>query len=105
MLITLAAVAATMAQPPPGETPQLFASERPGGLGASDLYVSARNKDGSWTPPVNLGPRVNSAFGDYTPMLSPDGRYLFLTGGAPGCDDLYWVAADVIRQALAAVVR
>jgi len=48
---------------------------------------------------------VNSAFGDYTPMVSPDGRYLFLTSGAPGCDDLYWVAASAIRQALAAGVR
>jgi Tol biopolymer transport system component len=89
----------------PDETYLVFASERPGGFGASDLYVSARNRDGSWTRPVNLGPRVNSAFGDYTPMVSPDGRYLFLTSGAPGCDDLYWVAASVIRQALAAVVR
>jgi ankyrin repeat protein len=86
----------------PDESYLVFASERPGGLGNADLYVSTRSKDGSWATPVNLGPRVNSAFGDYTPMVSPDGRYLFLTSGAPGSDDLYWVAASVIQQAIAA---
>ena len=86
----------------PDESYLVFASERAGGLGASDLYVSARNKDGSWATPVNLGPRVNSAFADYTPMVSPDGRYLFLTSGAPGSDDLYWIPASVIRKAIEA---
>jgi Tol biopolymer transport system component len=84
----------------PDESYLVFASERPGGLGASDLYVSTRTRDGAWSPPVNLGPRVNSAYGDYTPALSPDGRYLFFTSGAPGSDDLYWIAASVIRKAI-----
>ena len=84
----------------PDESYLIFASERQGGLGGADLYVSARNRDGSWATPVNLGPGVNSSSGDYTPMLSPDGRYLFFTSGAGGSDDIYWVAASVIRTAI-----
>lgn len=45
-------------------------------LGDSDLYVSYR-RGGAWLPLVNLGPRINSAARDYSPRLSPDGRYLF----------------------------
>jgi hypothetical protein len=48
----------------------------PDGLGDCDLFVSWR-KDGVWQPLQNLGPKVNSAARDYSPRLSPDGRYLF----------------------------
>jgi hypothetical protein len=64
--------------------------------------VSARNADSSWATPVNLGPRVNSKFEDYSPMVSPDGRHLFFTSGTPGSDDVYWIAPSVIRRAIAA---
>jgi Tol biopolymer transport system component len=49
---------------------------RPDALGNGDLYVSF-NHDGSWTAPRNLGAPVNSVALDYTPNLSPDGRYLY----------------------------
>jgi hypothetical protein len=45
-------------------------------LGDSDLYVSYR-RDGAWLPLQHLGPRINSAARDYSPRLTPDGRYLF----------------------------
>jgi hypothetical protein len=48
----------------------------PDGLGDCDLFVSWR-KDGVWQPLQNLGPKVNSVARDYSPRLSPDGRYLF----------------------------
>jgi len=48
------------------------------GYGNYDIYIS-RRVDGKWTPSRNLGPKVNSAFRDYSPRISPDGRYLFFT--------------------------
>jgi Tol biopolymer transport system component len=48
----------------------------PDTYGDSDLYVSYR-RDGVWLPLQNLGARINSAARDYSPRLSPDGRYLF----------------------------
>jgi hypothetical protein len=52
-----------------------FNSNRPGGLGENDLYVSRRHDKRNplgWEPPVNLGPDVNSAFGDTTPTFFED---------------------------------
>jgi hypothetical protein len=45
-----------------------FATNRPGGFGAYDNWVSWRahtRDDFGWQPPVNLGPGVNGAFGDF----------------------------------------
>jgi Tol biopolymer transport system component/tetratricopeptide (TPR) repeat protein len=57
-----------------------FTSWRAGGYGSSDIYVTRR---AAWTEPwaeaVNLGPVVNSAYGDCAPCLSPDGLVLFFS--------------------------
>jgi hypothetical protein len=80
----------------PDESYLIFASTRPGGLGNADLYISFRGADGAWGEPKNMGPAVNSSAADYTPMLSPDGKYLFFTSSREGQDDIYWVDAGVI---------
>jgi hypothetical protein len=46
----------------------VFASDRPGGHGGFDLYLS-RWVDGAWTAPINLGPDVNSEQDEYRPVL------------------------------------
>ena len=51
---------------------------RRGGYGNYDIYYSL-NKNGAWTGSKNLGPKVNSRFRDYSPRISPDGKYLFYT--------------------------
>jgi Tol biopolymer transport system component len=47
-----------------------------------------------------MGEKINSSTSDYTPMLSPDGKYLFFTSGRSGVDDIYWIDAIIIEQAL-----
>lgn len=54
----------------------IFASDRPGGFGGLDLYVSRRIK-GDWGPAVNLGPEVNTEFNEDRPFLIKNGRILF----------------------------
>jgi WD40 repeat protein len=39
---------------------------------------------GPWSPPVNLGPVVNSPFNDNHPAISKDGLSLYITSGRPG---------------------
>lgn len=51
-----------------------FSSNRPGGYGGFDLYVSYL-KDGEWTKPENLGADVNSAQNEITPFLKDDVLY------------------------------
>jgi len=57
----------------------MFHSNRAGGKGVMDLYVTYRAKDGGWSDPVNLGEKINSPYSDWGPVVSPDGRYLFFS--------------------------
>jgi len=62
-----------------------FASDRPGGFGAYDLYVSQRSgPNDSWGPPQNLGPTINTADSERAPNFSPDGHLMFFTTDRPG---------------------
>jgi Tol biopolymer transport system component len=82
----------------PDESYMIFCSDRPGGYGKADFYVSFRKKDGSWTVPVNLGDKINSPFSEYIPSVSPDGKYFFFTTDKTGQRDIYWVDAKIIRS-------
>jgi outer membrane protein OmpA-like peptidoglycan-associated protein len=54
-----------------------FSSDRPGGYGATDLWVTYRQEDGTWGPPKNLGPDINTKGNERTPNISFDNRTLF----------------------------
>lgn len=51
-----------------------FSSDRSGGFGGFDLYVSHFEKD-SWTLPVNLGPEINTPYNEITPFLHKNKLY------------------------------
>jgi hypothetical protein len=53
----------------------VFASNRPGGLGASDLYYCLRLPDGTWEAAINAGPDVNSSESEHYPSFTPDGKF------------------------------
>lgn len=62
-----------------------FSSDRPDGFGGKDIWYCRRARDGSWERPINAGPRVNTAFDEVSPWVSPDGRTLyFSSNGMPG---------------------
>jgi len=54
----------------------VFASDRPGGSGGLDLYISHK-VDGDWGPAVNLGPEINTQFNEDRPFLINNGKTLF----------------------------
>jgi Tol biopolymer transport system component len=63
----------------------LFASNRPGGLGNRDLWLCARTSlSEPFGEPVNLGPTVNSEFGEHGPSLPADGPTLLFNSNRPG---------------------
>ena len=87
----------------PDESYILWDSEREGGFGDNDIYVSFRQKDGSWGEAINLGDKVNTPAQEGGPMITPDGKYLFFgrTMGPIEGDrypnvDTYWVDAKII---------
>src|SRR5262245_60380599 len=53
-----------------------FASSRPGGAGATDIYLSV-NRNDHWETARNLGNPINTPAAELWTALSPDGRYLF----------------------------
>jgi Tol biopolymer transport system component len=59
-------------------------SNRAGGSGDADIWVSSRQPDGSWGPLVNVGATVNSSALDASPTLSIDGHYLYFASRRPG---------------------
>jgi hypothetical protein len=77
-----------------------FASDRAGGFGTADIWLSTRpSVDVSWGPPANLGATVNSPYMEAYPSLSSDGLTLYFSdlysgtprpGGLGGAD--IWVA-------------
>jgi outer membrane protein OmpA-like peptidoglycan-associated protein len=69
-----------------------FASNRPGGYGGSDIYVSRRLANGKWGPPQNLGPTINTPGDESCPFIHADNLTLFfMSNGHPGYggDDLF----------------
>jgi hypothetical protein len=55
-----------------------FASERPGGIGGRDIWISEK-VDGDWATPKNMGPNINTPYDDDAPFIHPDGITLFLS--------------------------
>ncbi|WP_436516198.1 OmpA family protein [Ekhidna sp. To15] len=63
----------------------IFTSLRPGGYGASDLYMIEKNHLGLWGTPQNLGSIVNTPLSENSPFLAADGKTLYFSStGHPG---------------------
>ena len=101
----------------------IFSSNKPGGSGMNDLYISYRKDDGSWTEAVNMGELINSDAHEIHPFVTRDGKYLFfcstrrssydrysetpityeekmewLNKPGNGFEDIYWVDAKIIEE-------
>jgi len=60
-----------------------FWSDRPGGMGLSDIWVATRRSpQDPWSTPENVGPMINTPRADLTPSLSWDGRTLLFSAAA-----------------------
>lgn len=91
-------------------------------VGGIDYYVCFRNEDDTWTSPINLGDKINTAgSSEYSPSITPDGKYFFFMStrlnknkmpqppiklrdlmhfhndAENGSPDIYWVDASVIE--------
>ena len=62
-----------------------FVSDRRGGQGGRDLYLSYQMDDGKWTKAENMGAIVNTGFDEFSPFIHSNGRTLyFASDGRPG---------------------
>jgi hypothetical protein len=53
-----------------------FASDRPGGFGGLDIYVSKR-ENGDWGPAANIGQEINTSLNEDKPSITGHGQILF----------------------------
>jgi outer membrane protein OmpA-like peptidoglycan-associated protein len=59
-----------------------FASDRPGGYGGIDIYVTKKDsKTGAWGVPQNLGPKINTKGDEKTPFIHSDSETLYFSSG------------------------
>jgi hypothetical protein len=82
----------------PDESFMVFTAIRQGGQGATDLYLTLRRPDGTWTEARNMGPKINSRYYEFGARISSDKKYMFFTRANgwfenPYRDtsDIYWV--------------
>mgnify|MGYP000529243299 CR=1 FL=1 len=65
-----------------------FVSNRPGGFGENDIYVTTFTEN-EWSEPINLGPNVNSPYNEIFPYMLWDGVTLFFASNREGKYRLY----------------
>ncbi len=54
-----------------------FTSDRPGGYGGMDIYVSEYLGNERWSIPYNLGPKINSELDEESPVLASEDKVLY----------------------------
>jgi hypothetical protein len=77
----------------PDESYIIFDAQ-PDGMAKTDLYLSFKSKNGSWTKAVKLDETINATKTEGIPTVSPDGKYLFFHRES----DIYWVDTKVLEK-------
>lgn len=62
-----------------------FSSNRTGGYGGKDIWVSHRNENGNWSIPENLGPDINTSGDESTPFIHADNQTLYFNSNGLPC--------------------
>jgi len=78
-----------------------FSSDRPGGYGGKDLYVSHRMPNGKWSEALNMGSSVNTAGDELAPFIHADNNTLYFTSdGLPGYggSDLFVIRRKSVNE-------
>lgn len=77
----------------PDESFLIYNSDRPGGYGEADLYISCK-KDGVWQSPVNMGSTINTSSYEYCSNMTQDGKFFFYSSE----QQVKWVNSSVLSQ-------
>jgi outer membrane protein OmpA-like peptidoglycan-associated protein len=71
-----------------------FSSNRPGGKGGLDIYMSTLDEKGEWGKPVNISEEINTSGDEDSPYIHPDGVTLYFSSdGHPGMG-----SADIFKS-------
>ncbi|MBW8049993.1 MAG: OmpA family protein [Cytophagales bacterium] len=56
-----------------------FSSDREGGFGGTDIYMSVKLPNGKWSVAKNIGPKINTPYDEDAPFIHPDGKTLYFS--------------------------
>jgi outer membrane protein OmpA-like peptidoglycan-associated protein len=56
-----------------------FVSNRPGGKGSSDIWITKRDLNGEWSEPYNAGDSINTKEAERGPFIHPDAKTLYFS--------------------------
>lgn len=74
-----------------------FASNRPGGKGGIDIYMTKKMVNGEWGVPENMGDSINTQYDEKSPFIHSDSQTLyFSSNGHPGIGgyDIFYSRGD-----------
>lgn len=63
----------------PDQTQLYISSNRPGGLGELDIWLSEKTASGTWGDPVNLGDIINTPYDEDAPFYDPGNEALLFS--------------------------
>lgn len=79
----------------------IFSSDRDGGYGGHDLYISKKLPDGKWGAPKNLGEKINTPYDELYPNLADNNTSLFFASkghNSIGGFDIFSSIIDLTSQ-------
>lgn len=93
----------------PDESYLMWDVERDDNYGSNqpDIYISFKERNGSWGAAINMGNKINTPIYEQNPQVTPDGKYLFFKrgewvtetdGSRTWVGKSYWVDANVIEM-------
>jgi len=82
------------------DTQLYFVSDREGGIGKTDIYVVDVNKDGTYSEPRNLGPKINTEEREMFPFMSDDNILYYSSTGHAGYGNLDVFASKIFDNTI-----
>ncbi len=82
----------------PDEKTLYFASDMPGTLGLSDIFMVGINDDGTFSAPINLGANINTEARETFPFVTDNEILYFSSDGHPGLGGLDVFATKIKRK-------
>jgi hypothetical protein len=82
-----------------------FASDRPNGMGGTDLWFTVMQSDGNWSSPINCGENINSRCDELTPFVTSDGKTLLFASSGHETVGGYDIFASEINESFWQAVR
>ncbi len=86
----------------PGGDTLFFVSDREGGVGELDIYMSINAGNDNWGPPIHLGNQINTPFNEVSPFFDPNEKVLFFASNGHrgfGGFDIYIARGSKFKSA------